>query len=171
MTTAKNNAKNEEPTKAVAIREITNDELLEITSFEDAIALVEEVYGTALLADQVIGNGFRMLTNKSTLVGKGIVLLKWKFLPGDFASEYVNMLVVTADGDRYLVNDGGSGIAQQLREFSDRSDRFGGLVVRNGFTQSDYTFCSETGCALGTKCQEEGHKRTPASTFYLDLTA
>lgn len=171
MTANAKNAKGDDTSKAVATREISNDELLEISSFEDAIALVEEVYGTVLLADQVIGNGFRMLANKSALVGKGIVLLKWKFLPGDFAREYVNMLIVTEDGDRYLVNDGSTGIAAQLREYSDRADRFGGMVVRNGFTESSYTFCSEPGCVLGAKCQEEGHKRTPASTFYLDLTA
>jgi len=155
--------------KAVAIRELTNDELLSIGTFEDALALVQETYGDVLAADEVIGNGFKLLKNKDLLVGVAFVALKWKFLPGDFGRDYTNILLVTEGGDRYLMNDGGAGITRELQEFSARTDRMGGVVFRNGLTSSTYDFCGE---CRSTECDEPGtHKMTPATTHYLDLSA
>jgi hypothetical protein len=155
---------------AVAVRQISNDDLLNISSFEDALAFVAEQYGDVLAADEVIGNGFRMLADKNKLVGTPFVAVQWKFHPGDFDGYYTNMLVVTDQGDRYIVNDGGAGITRELMEFSKRSNRMGGVVFRNGLSASTYTFCATCQSA---KCEDDtnSHKLTPATTFYLDLSA
>lgn len=161
----------QKPTEtAVALREFSNDELLSISTFEDAARLVEEVYGDVLLADQVIGNGFRLLTDKNKLVDVPFIALQWKFLDGDFNRPYTNLLVVTDSGSKYLVNDGGSGITRDLMEFSNRTGRTGGVVVRGGLSASTYDFCSACG---STECVDESgtHRMTPATTFYLNLTA
>jgi len=158
-----------EPTTAVAVRQFSNEDLLNISSFEDAIALVNEAYGDVLTADEVIGNGFRMLGDKHKLVGVPFVAVQWKFFDGDYGTSYTNMMVVTDRGDRYLVNDGGAGITKELMEFSARSDRMGGVVFRNGLAASTYDFCSD---CRSTSCEvPEEHRMTPATTFYLDLSA
>jgi hypothetical protein len=158
-----------DPTTAVAVRQFTNEDLLNISTFEDALALVAETYGDVLAADEVIGNGFRMLANKEKLVGTPFVAIQWKFFDGDYGSKYTNLLVVTDRGDRYLVNDGGAGITRDLMEYSTRTSRMGGVVFRNGLSSSTYDFCSECG---STVCEApDEHRMTPATTFYLDLSA
>lgn len=157
---------------AVAIRQISNDDLLNISSFEDALAFVAEVYGDVLAADEVIGNGFKMLSNKGLLVGVPFVAVQWKFHVSDYNdSFYTNMLVVTDKGDRYLVNDGGSGITRDLKDYSDRSGRMGGLVFRNGLSESTYSFCDDCRVATVRCADPDNHKQGPATTYYLDLSA
>ena len=48
----------------------SDDELLSVQSFEDAYALAVQYYGEENLvsADETIGNGFRLLADKDTLI-------------------------------------------------------------------------------------------------------
>src|SRR3546814_5847675 len=85
-----------------------DEELLGIQSFEDAYALAVQYYGQENLvrADETIGNGFRLLANKDTLIDQKFIALAWRFNPGDFG-EFVTMMVVTEDGRKFIVHDGG----------------------------------------------------------------
>lgn len=139
-----------------------NSDLQAVTTFEDALALMRETYGDTgvITADEVIGNGFAMLKTKDVLIGVPFALVKWQFYPGRYANNFVSAMVVTKDGKKYLLIDGGTGICAQLQEVTDNTGRQGGMVARNGLTRSDYTYTdSET--------QEE----TPAHTFYIDTSA
>src|SRR5690242_7517673 len=114
MATAKNEGETGKEIE-VQIPKYSDEELLSVQSFEDAYALAVQYYGEENLvrADETIGNGFRLLANKDTLVDTPLILLGWRFNPGDFG-EFVTMMVVTKDGRKFVVNDGGTGICQQL---------------------------------------------------------
>lgn len=140
---------------------ISNDALAEITSFDDALALLTEVYGenAVAVASEVMGDGFAMLTDKDKLIGVAFVAVSWNFSIGDHG-EFVAMKVVTVENKKLIVIDGSTtGICAQMSEYSAKTGKYHGLVVKNGLRRSDYTYTDEQG------------KETPATTYYLDLTA
>lgn len=136
------------------------EELAGISSFEDALALVKEKMGDAGVgvADQEIGDGFKLLENKDVLIGAEMLLVTWDFHQGDHG-EFVSAKVVTVDGTKYIVNDGSSGIRDQLMAYSAKKNSQGGLFCRKGLRRSNYTYTDENG------------KESPATTYYLDTSA
>jgi hypothetical protein len=138
----------------------SDTDLLAINTFEDALNLARELYGDENLvtADQVLGNGFRLLKDKVQLIGKAFIALSWRFNPGDFG-EFVSMLIVTEDGGKYIVNDGSTGVCQTLASYTNATGRHGGMVARNGLTVSNYEYEDEKG------------EKHPASTYYIDTSA
>ncbi len=140
-----------------------DDEALRaIESFDDAMALAIQTVGDIETADSALGNGFALLDNKATLVGAPSMFLSWTFNNGDFG-EFVSAHVVARNesggGRKVIINDGSTGIYQQLRDYTDRTGRQGGLFVRKGLRQSVYDYTDD-----------KGNKR-PATTFYLDTSA
>lgn len=115
------------------------DDLRSIASFQDAVRLIEtEMGGTLIDASQEIGDGFTMLDDKDKLINVPFVALQWRFTPGDFGKQYVIMRVVTESGDKYVITDGGTGLAQQMASFTERTKRTGGLLVKRGLRKSEY---------------------------------
>lgn len=141
----------------------TRESLVAITNFDDALALAMSAAGVTSpaelpLASDVLGDGFALLEDKSALVGVPLVILEWTFHESDkggAGSEFVTARVVTKDGGKYIVNDGGSGIAAQLRGFETDNGRVLPILVEKGFRRSDYIH------------PEHG----AATTFYLDTAA
>jgi hypothetical protein len=133
-----------------------------IESFDDAMALAIQTVGDIETADNALGNGFALLDNKTALIGAPSMFLSWTFNAGDFG-EFVSVHVVARNESggarKVIVNDGSTGIFQQLREYTDRTGRQGGLFVRKGLRQSVYEYVDD-----------KGNKR-PATTFYLDTSA
>lgn len=119
-------------------------ELRGISSFEDALRLAEEKYGSIIDAAEEIGSGFVMVDNKDKLVGEPFVILSFSFPEGDFLDEngnpghYAVVRLVTKHGDRLVLTDGSHGIYQQLEDFHIRSGRTGGLLVNGGLRKSEY---------------------------------
>ncbi len=158
-----------------------NEALRDVASFEDAFALVESTYGPVLTADSELGDGFAMLEDKDKrrLVGVPILFLSWSFSKGDYSEEFVSARVVTKDGGKYVLNDGGTGIRAQLREFTNtHAGRTGGLLSRRGLRASEYKVCDGSkGCGHSpepiAEKSEGQHKGviTPAATFYVDTGA
>lgn len=140
----------------------SRDELKAISSFDDAVRLATEVHGTLTYADQELGDGFALLTKeqKNLLCGVPILLLEWKFRGGDFGN-FVTMRVAARNPDgtmsKYVVNDGSTGIAEQLADYQQNTGRTGGMFVGKGFRRSDY------------EVEINGETRE-ASTFYLDTS-
>lgn len=115
------------------------DDLRSIASFQDAMRLVEDTLGgTVVDASEEIGDGFTMLDDKDKLINVPFIALQWRFTPGDFGKQYVIMRVVTDTGDKYVITDGGTGIAQQMASFTERTKRTGGLLVKRGLRKSEY---------------------------------
>lgn len=162
-TNSEKNSDVTEPSTAVAIPKFSDADLRAITSFDDAMALVAETYGqeNVFTADQVIGNGFRVLSSreKDRLIGAECMFINWRFNPGKYNDEFVTALVVTRAGEKYLLNDSGSGICKQLQQVTESTGREGGMYARHGLSRSDYEYeDAETG------------KMTPASTYYIDTS-
>lgn len=138
----------------------STEELAKISSFEEALNLVTSKVGESgvLVADQEIGDGFKLLDNKDNLLGVEMLLVSWDFHNGDHG-EFVSAKVVTRAGDKYIVNDGSSGIRDQLQGLTSSKGSYGPLFCRKGLRRSDYEYTNEDG------------KKTPAKTYYLDTSA
>lgn len=140
----------------------SDTELRSVSSFEDAMRLAAEKYGSVIDAADEIGSGFVMLDNKDKLVGEPFVILSYSFPEGDYRDadgnigHFAVMRVVTKHGDRFVVTDGSHGIYSQLDEFHVRSGRKGGILVNGGLRKSEY----ET---------EINGVMQPAVTYYLNV--
>lgn len=138
----------------------STEELASIDSFEAALALVTEKIGeeNVVRADAEIGDGFKLLENKDSLIGTPMILVSWDFHMGDHG-EFVAAKVVTKDGRKFIVNDGSSGLRDQLMGFTAKKNQRGGLLCAKGLRRSDYKYTDEDG------------KEKPATTYYLDTSA
>lgn len=153
--------------------------LRNLTNFEDALRLAQEEFGNVDEAGKVLGDGFALLKDdgKARLVGVPVLLLNWDFYDGDFGSRFVAVRLVTHNPDgsinKYIVNDGSTGIADTLARYTERTGRNGGLFVRNGFRPSEYQYCEICGTAVDAGADDD-HKRAGkhrrATTYYLDTS-
>jgi len=136
------------------------EELAGISSFDDALELLKGKMGESaiLVADQEIGDGFKLLDNKDQLIGVPFIAVTWDFHNGDYG-EFVSCKVVTQDGGKFIVNDGSSGIRDQLMGLTAKKNQQGGLFCRKGLRRSDYKYTDE-----------DGQERA-ATTYYLDTSA
>lgn len=141
-------------------KNISTEELASLASFDDALKLVQAKVGeqnVGVAADE-IGDGFKLLDNKDVLSGVAIIIITWDFHQGDHG-EFVSCKVMTKDGQKYIVNDGSTGIRDQLIQYSKKKGTQGGLFCEKGLRRSDYTYTDESG------------KESSASTYYLDTSA
>lgn len=139
----------------------------ELTSFDDALALAQAQYGNIEAASSAIGDGFELLSTdqKQQLVGVPLLILSFSFAKSEVGDkgEFVTARVVTQAGRKAVLNDGSTGVYQQLKDYQRETGRDGGLLVQRGLRKSEYTY-EET--------QSDGTTRTkPASTYYIDTAA
>lgn len=139
---------------------IPADALADMSSFEEAVAIAREYYGAenVVEAADVLGDGFKTLENKVTLIGVPFFIVSWNFVNGDHG-EYVLARVITQDNQKLIITDGSRGIKEMLANYSKSSSRYGGLFVRKGLRKSDYTYTDDQG------------KDQSATTYYLDVSA
>lgn len=152
--------------------EISDEQLRDIQSIDDALELMRSVYGAENIftADQIIGNGFRILSgrDKDRLIGVALVFVKWTLNPSRYGNDYfVSAMVVTESREKFILNDSG-GMGKQLAEVTDKTGRTGGLVARHGLTRSDFEFCE---VCRSSRCADEAHVLIPAFTHYIDVSA
>lgn len=146
-------------TTDVAVRRIGEDELRGIRSFEDARALAHAVDGGILdIADSELSTGFAVLDtdSKARLVGVPLVILDWRFQIGD-KGEFVSLVVVTKSNEKLIINDGSTGIRDQMKRFTGEPRALG---LRHGLRVSEYDYTDKT-----TK------EVSRAKTYYLDTSA
>jgi len=138
----------------------TREQLKAVTNFDEAARLVADVHGPLVTADQEIGDGFAVLTTeqKKLLIGVPLLLMEWAFRKGDMGN-FVSLRVMARNPDgsvsKYILNDGSTGIAEQLADYQKTTNRIGGMYVAKGLRASEYEI--ET---------DEGPKK--AVTYYLD---
>lgn len=152
-------------------------------AFADALAAAEAAYGTVQSIAEEFGNGFAVLKDKSVLVGKKFLMLKWGFSQGDYGM-FASVAVVTVDGGKYILNDGSTGICRDLHTFSVQHGRYGGFIAENGLRVSQYATCVSCGrprssldddvCAVilpnGSECGDASTQRGSGETYYLDYS-
>jgi hypothetical protein len=146
--------------KDVARKGPSSAQLSDIASFDDALKLAREMYGEAAVvaAADVIGDGFKLLDNKDQLIEVPFLALAWDFHQGDHG-EFVSLKVVTRDGLKFVVNDGSTGIRDQLMQYSADKNQYGGLFCMKGLRRSDYTY------------EDENGEEKAAKTYYIDTSA
>jgi len=138
-------------------------ELRGIESFDDALALIEREYGNILYAEDEIGSGFVQMA-KHTLLEVPFAILTINFPKSDKFTgpdgapvHFAAINLVTQDGRKGWLVDGGTGIYAQLDEWCMRTNRHGGLMVRRGLRESRYDYTDADG------------KTSEAVTYYLNV--
>lgn len=141
---------------------VSDSQLSGIDSWDDAISLVNDVFGGAVVeADKEIGIGFAVLSKaqKHSLIGVPMMILKGEQYKTEKGSKgiFTSLYIVTKDGRKLIVNDGGSGIHEQVTELWTRKPekRRHPILVRNGLRVSTY----------------DHEVYGPSETFYLDTSA
>lgn len=158
--------------------EFDMDTLRTLGSFEDALSLAADTHGGVVDASKEIGDGFALLDEegKARLVGVPLIFMEWTFYSGDYGSNFVSSRVVVRNPDggmsKYIINDGSTGIADQLARVQNSTGRTGGLFCRYGLRVSEYTYC--TSCSSVVRpdvdsAHAANHKK--AATYYLDTRA
>lgn len=150
---------------AIEKRGFTTQELRDAKSFDDLYNLINDRFGGIWDAAEEIGDGFELLDDKSRLVGVPLVLVQWSFTGSDYGEgEFVSVRCATqnprtGEMEKWVINDGSTGIYRQLKEFSESHNVYGGLTIGNGLRRSDYTYVDEA----------DG-KSKPATTYYIDTS-
>lgn len=79
--------------------------------------------------------------NKGVLVGKPCLFVRWQFNQGDMG-EFVSVDVLTRNDDgseqRYILNDGSTGIYAELKTLTEKKGVNAGLFARHGLRVSTY---------------------------------
>lgn len=189
VATARKNAAKDETTVDSAVPEVlsnkelttkrafSDDVLRGITTIEEAMALVAETYGGITHVDELeLGNGFRLLgEDKDRLIGVPFVILTFGFNEGDFG-EFASVLLVTDRSDRIILNDGSTGIYEQLLDILKNSGKTGGIFFPHGLRKSTYDTCKECGrprkpSATECTCGDTTERRSTGKTYYLDTSS
>ena len=153
-----------ETAKEVDVRRTSNfsdEQLAGIGTWDELAKLLgENGVASADIAD--FGTGFSLLSDKTRLVGVPFAILDWRFNPGDFG-DFVSMTVLTKSGEKWIVNDGSTGICEQMRGVD---KRLGGkptvLRVEKGLHKSEYS-------TMIWDSKKGEDVETSATTFYLRL--
>ena len=144
-------------TSAVAVvneGRVSDDTLRALTTMEDVAAL----FGSDVLDIADEGTGFAICENKDQLIGLPFVIIEFRRSDGDYGS-FTSALVMTKNGDKFVVNDGSTGIHEQLSSLAARTGRNKGIVCKRGLRRSDYEYADTDGTMK------------PARTYYLDMSA
>lgn len=156
----------------VAKASLFNDEqLANIKGYKDAAALLVDAGVTPEFISDY-GTGFKVVSDKSVLIGRPFLILSWRFNEGDFGDKgFVSAEIVTDQDEKFILNDGSTGIRDQLATVTSQrvsrkhSTPYAGLVCANGLTKTNY-FYNETTQETSSKARE-GKGWVSAATFYL----
>lgn len=182
---AVNDVNNVNSAKEVAISDVRFDDeqLRNIGTFEEAMAAAAAAYGSVENITDHLGNGFRLLpeNEKGRLVGVTFIILYSSINNGNFG-EFASLALVTRNNDRLILNDGGKGIPNNIKDLQNDTKRMGGWAVPHGLRSSEYDCCPEHdgGCGKPRKlselvcpnplCKNESTLRGKGETFYLDTS-
>lgn len=125
-----------------------------IKNGDDALELARRIAGgnVATIAETELADGFDVLPTdqKDELVHVPFVIMEWNFYEGEFG-EAVALRLVTNAGRKWIVNDGSTGLRDQLKGLGASRP----IVVPDGLRVSRYTYDDGKG------------NQRPASTYYL----
>ncbi len=127
------------------------------TSWDDLVAYAEEHGGEII---EFEGSAWEILKDKRELVGVEFMIADVRTYSGKFGEAVAVMLVTRSPlpnhkDCRYVINDGSTGLQQQVTDMVLRTGRKAGILCPNGLRASDYMYEDETG------------KQIPATTFYV----
>lgn len=96
--------------------------------------------GVVVNVSELLGDGATFLDKKDVLVGVPFLVLDWHFIVDEKTNkEYVNVLIMGANGEKARFNDGTkNGVFAQLRQVLEECGKVG-LEVKGGLRKSTYT--------------------------------
>lgn len=128
------------------------DQLRGLASIEDVFANVSE---PVTEIGEVLGDGFSVLENKSDLVGVRFVVVTYETHTSEInGGQFSSMRVITEKNDKYIVNDGSTGIHAQCAALLEKTGKVAPLLVPGGLRMSEYDY------------DDNGQKKR-ARTYYL----
>lgn len=144
-------------------RFLNSDDYAGITSFDDALRLVQEKLGGEAVLASDLGDGFSVVDNKMALIGVMFIVLEVSFHKGDIKKddgtygEFASLRIVTKDGAKLVINDGGTGIPEQIKALWKHKPETVGkpIMVPKGLRVSQY----------------DHPQYGKSETFYLDTSA
>lgn len=141
--------------KDVATQVLTLDQLRNVLTFEDAVALAKQVNDGVIISSADLGDGFA-IKEKKDLIGIQMMLLEWEQGKNVSKGEgFIIVRAVTVNNDKVIFTDGSTGIWRQLTQFTEQTGRTSGMYAQEGLRVSRYTFTDETG------------KEKDAETYYI----
>lgn len=137
----------------------SDDQLRDIKTLDDLAVALSGREDVKVFDASEFGNGYEVLDKegKDKLIGVYFAIMDWRFNDGD-QGEFVSVTVLTEKGDRYVINDGSTGICEQLREIQKAAGGTAVIRVKKGLRVSRYTYTDE----------KDG-KEKPAATYYLSF--
>jgi|ERR1043165_1553275 hypothetical protein len=105
-----------------------------IDNLNDARAALGVVVNVA----ELLGDGSEFLPKKDVLIGVPFLILDWRFIIDPATKrEYVNVLIMGANGNKARFNDGGTGVCEQIRQIQAECGKIG-VEVKGGLRKSEY---------------------------------
>lgn len=140
----------------------STEDYASITSFADALELVNERLGGEVIDSQDLGDGFALCEDKDSLLKIPFIILATTFSEGEYKDEagnlttFVSCRIVTQDGRKLVLNDGGTGIHDQILLMHQHHPETVGkpIICRNGLRKSTY----------------DHPQHGKATTYYLDTS-
>lgn len=126
----------ETPAIASDISTVEGFDYRTVESFED----IYNAVGSENIAHatDVIGDGFSILEEKAQLVNVPLMILSARFTTENARGQgYWSIRVLTKSGEKYVVNDGGYGIAQAMDTLKVKGAKFP-VFVPHGLRRRDY---------------------------------
>lgn len=136
---------------------LSDEQRADIKSFDDAMALFAQ-QGMAVSSITDYGDGFQAGADKSDFVNVKFVIVDLKIVSGeksDYGSDFAVVWIVTVDGRKAILSDGGTGVCEQVKTLISRKAALP-IMCEKGLTVSEYDYVDEKG------------KKTPAKTYYFD---
>jgi hypothetical protein len=128
---------------------VTLDELVEVGSFDDAVALLNS-HGVELVGsdgiEEFVGDGFDYV-EKAALVNIPFVIMKYVHrMSPTYDVPMVQVWGMTATNRRVKFVDFGTGFREQIATYEKRSGRSAvGLILKNGLVANTYDTQDATG--------------------------
>lgn len=140
-------------------------------SFEDALAYFNANEGIVNIGD-VAGDGYILTRDKEQLVNVPFVIVDWRPVVDEAtARTYATIRLITSDGRKYRINDGSTGICQQLNEIMDRHGVSKGIAVAKGLFKSEYLVSNDEHNHGQVVAKDYAGKKSTAATYYLNQSA
>lgn len=146
----------ENPTAVEPVDGFSESQLGEMESFADVLAATG---GEVVSIGDVLGNGFSVLEDKSRLIGTEMMVVRYGEHESDKGSKgtFATLHIITRAGEKYIVNDGSTGIQDQCAEIKEKFGKVAPLYVAKGLRVSEYDYTDpNTG------------KTSKARTYYLN---
>lgn len=161
------------PHVSTTVTVLRTEHFREIKSFDAAAELLRESGKGIVAADAELGDGFELVKDLRQLVGVPMLCVDVKFLISDKYTDkqghpagYIVARCVTKDDRKVVIDDGSTGISQQLWTYKEENDGAWPTLWAHGLRES--TFYVDK---AGNVVPRTTVGATEVSTFYIDTSS